>query len=102
MISLATKMTPEVMQAMAQMRRQELRREKKYWNLAQVFKTEVCKKKRWIDPEQEQDWYSLSLGWAIAKGLVIKDAHEFSLYVRYDLQYFHKKGKHATRRTSST
>ena len=36
-----------------------------------------------IDPTNEQDWYSLTLGWAIGKGLTPDEAHDFARYIRY-------------------
>jgi hypothetical protein len=36
-----------------------------------------------IDPEQNQDWFSLTLGWALAKGLTPAEAHTFSAHIRY-------------------
>ena len=57
-------------------------------SLAQVFKTEICDRSKEVDPENEYGWYELSLGWAIAKGLNIDDAHDFAIHVRYDLHYF--------------
>jgi hypothetical protein len=47
------------------------------------FKQEVSNRAKSIDPENTQDWYSITLGWAIAKGMSTKDAHEFSVFVRY-------------------
>lgn len=41
-----------------------------------------------IDPGEEQDWYSLTLGFFLAKGLTAREAHELSIYVRYTLQYW--------------
>lgn len=56
-------------------------------NLATIFYKEVTKRAKAIDPLDEQDWYSLSLGWAIAKGLSPANAHEFSLHIRYAERY---------------
>jgi hypothetical protein len=48
-----------------------------------AFKKELSDKSFEVDPSDEQDWYSLTLGWAIAKGLSPKDAHKFSTHLRY-------------------
>lgn len=49
-----------------------------------TFKKEVSDEASTIDPSQEQDWYSITLGWAIAKGLSFEDAHEFARHIRYE------------------
>jgi hypothetical protein len=41
-----------------------------------------------IDPSEEQDWFSLSLGYFLGKGLPVDEAHSLSLYVRYDQHYW--------------
>lgn len=53
-----------------------------------LFKKEVCDRSEEIDEDQEQDWFSLSLGWAIAKGIPPEEAHHFAVCVRYDFHYF--------------
>ena len=52
--------------------------------LTKMFKEEVHNKAESIDPSSEEDWHSLTLGWAIGKGLSIVEAQEFSRYIRYD------------------
>lgn len=42
------------------------------------LKTEVIDKAKHVDPDDERDWESLILGWAIAKGLPIKEAKRFA------------------------
>jgi hypothetical protein len=54
--------------------------------LVKKFKTEVHDKAKQVDPEQEEDWKSLTIGWAIAKGLTTKSAREFALYIRYQTE----------------
>jgi len=56
--------------------------------LAEQFKVTVCFKSDVVDPQGEQDWYSLSLGWALAQGLDPDEAHEFAQYVRYDKNHW--------------
>ena len=51
--------------------------------LTNLFKTEVHDRARDIDEAGTQDWFSLILGWAIAKGLNPADAHTFAIYIRY-------------------
>jgi len=52
--------------------------------LIQTFQNEVNEKASEIDPTQEQDWFSLTLGWAIAKGLNPTEAYDFALRIRYN------------------
>ena len=52
-------------------------------HLVPLFKTEVADRASEIDPSSEQDWFSITLGWAIAKGLSVEDAHEFATHLRY-------------------
>lgn len=56
--------------------------------LLPLFKSEVCDRSKEIDELEAEDWFSLSIGWAIAKGLSPAQAHAFSLHVRYDLHYW--------------
>lgn len=49
-----------------------------------MFKQEVDKRSASIDPDNEYCWLSLTVGWAIAKGMKPNDAHEFASYVRYN------------------
>lgn len=51
--------------------------------LIKLFKTECHDRAGEIDPENERDWYCLTLGWAIAKGLSPSDAYDFALHIRY-------------------
>jgi hypothetical protein len=48
-----------------------------------LFEVEVHNRASEVDPDNEQDWFSLTLGWAIGKGLKPEDAHEFALHIRY-------------------
>lgn len=47
------------------------------------FSTEVLHRKNIIDPYNSEDWYSLALGWAIAKGATPEEAHKFAKFIRY-------------------
>lgn len=48
-----------------------------------LFKSEVHDRATEIDPDDEHDWRSLTLGWALAKGMTPDEADEFSVYIRY-------------------
>jgi hypothetical protein len=52
--------------------------------LIEEFKKQVSEHSSEIDPNDEEDWKSLTLGWAVAKGLNYEEAREFSLYIRYN------------------
>lgn len=51
--------------------------------LVAAFALEVHAHAGEVDPENEQDWYSLTLGWALGKGVSPAGAHEIALYIRY-------------------
>ena len=55
-------------------------------DLVNQFHTEISNRAAEVDPSNEQDWYSISLGWAIAKGLTPELAHEFAIDIRYKTQ----------------
>ena len=55
--------------------------EQKKW--VALFKTECHDRAEEIDSSNEQDWFSLTLGWAIAKGIPPDDAHSLATYIRY-------------------
>ena len=57
--------------------------DKKREELTDLFNKEVSDKAYTLDPESEFDWYSLTFGWAIGKGLDSTDAREFATYIRY-------------------
>lgn len=52
--------------------------------MVDIFKTEVHDRAKQVDPSEEQDWYSLTLGWALAKGMDPDEANEFAMYIRYN------------------
>jgi len=54
--------------------------------LIALFKTECHDRASEIDFNNERDWYSITLGWAIAKGLSPDDAHDVARYIRYDTE----------------
>jgi hypothetical protein len=51
--------------------------------LAHVFQHEIAERAKEVDPENQHDWHSLTIGWAIAKGLRPNDALEFATHIRY-------------------
>jgi hypothetical protein len=55
--------------------------EAKWGSLRDQFKVEVHDKSDEIDPDQ--DWFSLTLGWALAKGCSPEDANDFAMQIRY-------------------
>ncbi len=58
---------------------------KSYFNesLIEQFKTEVSDRAEDVDPSNNEDWFSLTIGWGIAKGLEPEPAHMFAIYIRY-------------------
>lgn len=56
--------------------------------LALEFKKEVCDRSKIVDPEEERDWYDLSFGYFLSKGLSVEDATTLACVVRYDCQYW--------------
>lgn len=53
-------------------------------NLLKEFHTQVSDKEDAIDPGSAEDWHSIAIGWALAKGLVPLEALDFAWKVRYD------------------
>lgn len=56
-----------------------------YFNveLIEQFKTEVSDRASEIDDSDSEDWFSLTIGWAIGKGLSPEESHMFAIYIRY-------------------
>jgi hypothetical protein len=48
------------------------------------FQVEVFDKAIEIDPTNELDWYSITVGWALAKGLEPNKAIDFAIHIRYE------------------
>lgn len=48
-----------------------------------LFKKEVTDRAKEIDPSGEEHWGSLTLGWAIAKGMEPDTAYRFATHIRY-------------------
>jgi hypothetical protein len=45
------------------------------------FQTQVSDRAHEVDPNDEEDWFSLTLGWAIGRGLKLEEAHAFASYI---------------------
>jgi len=60
----------------------------KHAEILERFKTEVCSKSKEIDPGDEYDWYDLSVGYFLAKGLTIADATNLAVEARYQQHYW--------------
>ena len=58
---------------------------KEFWT--QQFKKEVSDKAKEIDPSNDEDWYSLTLGWAMAKGFSPDNAHTLTRHIRYKTKF---------------
>lgn len=52
------------------------------------FRDEVCLRAKEVDPDEDQDWYALSLGFFLALGVTIKKAHRLAIYARYEAHYW--------------
>jgi len=52
--------------------------------LAKLFKSEVSDLSSEVDAQDDYDWLSLTVGWALAKGLSPEKAAAFALYIRYE------------------
>lgn len=60
----------------------------KYADILESFKTDICANAKTIDSEDEFDWYDLSIGYFLAKGLDIDAAVDLALIARYDEHYW--------------
>ncbi len=49
----------------------------------QEFAVEVQAWDNDIDPDNAEDWYSMTVGWALAKGDKPSDAHHVARHIRY-------------------
>lgn len=48
----------------------------------------ICELSDRLDPDNELDWYSLSIGFFIAHRLSMKYAHELAIEAKYKHQYW--------------
>lgn len=49
-----------------------------------VFNEEVSDRSSEVDEASKLDWFSLTVGWAIAKEMDPDDASSFASHIRYD------------------
>jgi len=52
------------------------------------FKLEVCAKTEDIDPDEERDWFCLSIGYFLALGAGPELSHELARTARYKYGYW--------------
>jgi hypothetical protein len=55
--------------------------------LTKLWKEIVFDNSNTIDEDNEQDWYSLALGFALGKGENPDDSHKFARHIRYNTDY---------------
>jgi len=48
------------------------------WKLEKAFKEELYDRADAIDPDDEYEWHSLTLGWLIAKGVPIGETKDLA------------------------
>ncbi len=51
--------------------------------LTEQFVLEVRSKHKQIDPEGVLDWFVLTMGWALGKGVPIDSVYAFAVHIRY-------------------
>lgn len=54
-----------------------------FTELIKQFTNEVVQHTNEIDPDGDEDWHSLTVGWAIAHGLEPELARKFAHHIRY-------------------
>lgn len=52
-------------------------------SLLRIFESEVCSQSQSIDEDNDVDFRSLAIGWAVAKGLSPKEARLFAIEVKF-------------------
>lgn len=64
----------------------------KFLQLFHEHATTIYAHSREVDEAEEQDWYSIALGFALAKGLTPTEAHEYAIIERYstNLSYMYQ------------
>jgi hypothetical protein len=70
---------PEDVKAKAQRETDEKAAKEK--EVLERWKTEVCARSNKIDPDGEQDWLSMWIGFAIGAGLPMEVATDYSFYI---------------------
>ena len=78
----------KTIQIKVELRGRNTRALKQYFNrnkaLITSFGVEVHVRARQIDINEEYDWWALTYGWAIAKGLTPRKANFFATFIRYN------------------
>lgn len=60
-----------------------------YGTMIDGFKTEVCNRWRDIDPTEEREWYSLTIGYLLGRGLTNMEViRKIAIYIRYEEKYW--------------
>lgn len=70
----------------------------KHADIVAGFKTEVCDNFEEIDGGSDLDWFALSIGYFIGKGVPIEIVDKLSSIVRYKLQYWEMYSKYDAKR----
>ena len=52
-----------------------------------AFKKDICDDPK-LSKDEEMDWFVLSLGYFIGKGLSYEESYKLSIHLRYHLQYW--------------
>jgi hypothetical protein len=60
-----------------------LREAEHYESFILQFRVEIYDRISEIDSWQEMDWHSLTVGWAIARGMKGDEAYDFATFIRY-------------------
>lgn len=63
-----------------------VRQQKQRKELTKQFEAEVTNRADEVDPDHIHHWESLTMGWAIAKGLHPEEAYDFAIYIRYETE----------------
>lgn len=54
--------------------------------LVELYRKECHLRKLSFDLDDSLDWFSLTVGWAIARGLEPKEAWNFAIHIRYEAE----------------
>ena len=65
---------------------------KRHIQAAKDYKRLVCDQSDEVDSGNERDWFSLSLGFFMGRGLTLDEAHDLSLWVAYETGDFKAPG----------
>jgi len=61
--------------------------EEQFDKLVEEYRAEVYDKANFIDPDDEHCWVSLTVGWALGKGLEFVEANDFAIQVVYHVEF---------------